>query len=142
MKLSSDQIKQIIPHREPFLLVDEVSSINIGCDITASLYLNPDWDIFKGHFPGNPVLPGAYLVEAMAQVCAVLLVASDDGEHKLPLLQSLEKIRFLRQGKPGDTITLTAELVSNAGNGLYDCKVSASSKDGRLATGSMTLVLR
>ena len=142
MKLSLDQIKQIIPHREPFLLVDEVSSIIPGNNITASLYVNPDWDLFKGHFPENSVVPGAYLVEAMAQVCAILILASDDGDKKLPLLQSLEKIRFLRQGKPGDTITLTAELVSNAGNGLYDCKVSAISKDGRLATGSMTLVLR
>lgn len=142
MKLSFEQIKQMIPHRPPLLLIDEVPSLNIGCDITASLHLDPAWDIFTGHFPGNPILPGAYLIEAMAQACALLLIASNNTDSELPLLYSLDKIRFLRQGKPGDTITLTAKLVQAAGDGLFACKVSASSKEGRLAMGSMTLALR
>lgn len=142
MKLSSEQIQQLIPHRPPLLLIDEVTSLNIDCDITATLHLEPSWDIFTGHFPGNPILPGAYLIEAMAQACALLLIAGNHTDSKLPLLYSLDKVRFLRQGKPGDTITLTAKLTQAAGDGLFSCKVSASSMEGRLAMGSMTLALR
>lgn len=142
MKLSSEQVKQLIPHREPFLLVDEATSVNIGQDLSATWFVSPDLELFAGHFPGNPVVPGAYLVEAMAQAAALLLMTDEQNSGKLPLLFSLDKVRFLRQGKPGDIITLTAKILQNAGDGLYDCKVSASTEDGRLAMGVMTLALR
>ncbi len=142
MKLSLEQIQQMIPHRQPMLLIDEVSSLNVNSDITASIYLNPSWEIFDGHFPGNPILPGAFLVEAMAQACALLLIAGNESDKKLPLLSSLERMRFIRQGKPGDTVVLTAELTHSTDDGLFTCKVNASSTTGRLATGSMTLALR
>ena len=65
--MTTEEIKQIIPHRDPMLLINEVTEIEPGHRIRAAFYVDPDREIFNGHFPGEPVLPGVYSVECMAQ---------------------------------------------------------------------------
>lgn len=76
MTLNLEQIKEIIPHRDPFLLIDEVTELEPGVSVTAKKYLKPDEYWFKGHFPGQPVQPGVLMIEMLAQagaVCALSL---------------------------------------------------------------------
>ena len=76
MKMDQEAIKKIIPHRPPMLLVDSVEEMELGKNIVTRFHVDPNWEIFKGHFPGAPVLPGVYTVECMAQAADVLLLLS------------------------------------------------------------------
>ena len=75
MKMNKEQIKTVIPHREPMLLIDEVLEMVEGERIKTTLYLDPELDFFRGHFPGEPVMPGVLTVESMAQTADVLLLS-------------------------------------------------------------------
>lgn len=75
MKMDQEAIKKIIPHRPPMLLVDTVEEMELGKNIVTRFHVDPNWEIFKGHFPGAPVLPGVYTVECMAQAADVLLLS-------------------------------------------------------------------
>ena len=79
MKLSKEEIKAIIPHRDPMLLVDTVEEMEAGDHIVTTFFVDPAREIFKGHFPGEPVLPGVYSVECMAQTADILLLAAAAG---------------------------------------------------------------
>ena len=86
MKLNRNDIMKIIPHREPMLLVDEVLDMEEESKITTRFYIDPDREIFKGHFPGDPVLPGVYTVEIMAQTADILILSCERYAGKVPLL--------------------------------------------------------
>lgn len=102
----------IIPHRDPMLLIDEVSELIPGERVVASFYVNPQREIFQGHFPGDPVLPGVYTVEATAQATDLLLMTKPVYAGKLPLFLGINHVKFLRKIHPGDTIEIQAELLS------------------------------
>lgn len=123
MYLNQSAIKELLPHRHPLLLVDEAWLKETS--VEASLYISPDWQIFEGHFPGTPVLPGIYLTESMAQAADLILLSRPENAGKLPYFMGIKNMRFIRPVHPGAVIKLHAELLCDAGGGLYDCSVTA-----------------
>jgi 3-hydroxyacyl-[acyl-carrier-protein] dehydratase len=110
----------LLPHRPPFLFVDELLSLEPGRSAVGRWHLVGDEWFFPGHFPGRPTLPGVLMCEAIAQVGALAVLADGTRAGKLPLFGGLDGARFRRQVSPGDTLELHVELTrmsSRAGKG-------------------------
>ena len=108
--LDREAIKAIIPHRDPFLLVDRVLEFEPGVSAVAELDVRDDAFWVPGHFPGHPVMPGVLIVEAMAQVGAVALLSRPESAGKIALFAGIDKVRFKRQVSVGDTLTMHVEI--------------------------------
>ena len=104
------QPDQVLPHRPPFLFVDEVTALQPGHSATGLWHLTGDEWFFAGHFPGRPTLPGVLMCEAIAQVGAIALLTDARFAGKLPLFGGLDSARFRRQVSPGDSLELHVEL--------------------------------
>ena len=104
--------RELIPHRDPFLFLDEITELVPKVSAKAIWTPPIDWPNFSGHFPGRPTLPGVVMVESVAQLGAAAVLASPDYEGKLPLFGGIDRARFRRQVVPGDTLELEVELVS------------------------------
>ncbi len=113
--LNSEQIKEIIPHRDPFLLIDEVIELEPGKRVVATKYLKPDEDWFRGHFPGAPVQPGVLMIEMLAQAGAVCTLCLPENKGKLAFFAGIDKARFRRNVLPGETLTLEVEIIKQKG---------------------------
>lgn len=100
----------ILPHRPPFLFVDELIAVEPGVSATGRWTLSGDEWFFPGHFPGRPTLPGVLMCEAIAQVGAIAVLLDPRFTGKLPLFGGLDGARFRRQVGPGDTLELSVEL--------------------------------
>jgi 3-hydroxyacyl-[acyl-carrier-protein] dehydratase len=110
----------ILPHRPPFLFVDELLAVEPGQTATARWHLTGDEAFFGGHFPGRPTLPGVLMVEALAQVGAIAVLLEPRYAGKLPLFGGIDGVRFRRQVEPGETLDLHVEmgrLSTRAGKG-------------------------
>ena len=105
-----EQIEEILPHREPFLLIDEVLELEPGVRVRARKRVREDEWYLAGHFPGRPVMPGVLLVEAMAQTGAVAVLSSDENRGRLALFGGIDDCRFKRVVEPGDELDLTCEF--------------------------------
>ena len=102
--------EDILPHRAPFLFVDEVTALDPGISASGLWHLTGDEFFFAGHFPGRPTLPGVLMCEAIAQVGAIAVLADPRFAGKLPLFGGLDSARFRRQVGPGDTLELSVSL--------------------------------
>lgn len=108
--LSIDQIREIIPHRYPFLLVDRIEEVEYGSKAVGIKNVTSNEPFFQGHFPDYPVMPGVLIVEALAQVGAVAILGTDEHKGKIALFAGINKVRFRRTVRPGDTLRLEVEL--------------------------------
>ena len=103
-------IEAILPHREPFLLLDEVTELEPGARVVARKLVREDECYLPGHFPGNPIMPGVLMVEAMAQCGAVAVLSEEENRGKLALFAGIDDVRFKRLVRPGDELELVCEL--------------------------------
>ncbi len=101
---------EILPHRAPFLFVDEVVELDPGERAVGTWCPSADEPFFAGHFPGRPTLPGVLQIEALAQVGAIAVLTHELGAGRLPLFGGLDKARFRRQVEPGEVLRLEVEL--------------------------------
>ena len=110
MELNIDQIKEIIPHRYPFLLVDKILELEEGKKAVGIKNVTANEEFFNGHFPDYPVMPGVLIIEALAQVGAVAMLIKDENRGRLAFFAGIDNCRFKRQVRPGDQLKLEVEL--------------------------------
>ena len=117
MDFSAKDIKELLPHREPFLFVDRLVLCDEASAVGEYTFTAERNDFFRGHFPGNPIVPGVILVESMAQVCAASVVASGPAGARPPLfyLAAVSDVRFLRPVRPGDKLVTRASCGRSRG---------------------------
>jgi len=109
--LTTQQIKEIIQHRYPFLLVDRILELNKGKSAVGLKNVSSNEPFLNGHFPKYPVMPGVLIVEALAQVSAITLLANDEDKGKLGFFAGIDHCRFKKQEVPGDQLHLEAEII-------------------------------
>jgi 3-hydroxyacyl-[acyl-carrier-protein] dehydratase len=104
------EIRELIPHRYPFLLVDRIEELEPGVRAVGLKNVTQNEPFFQGHFPDYPVMPGVLIVEAMAQVGAVGVMVNEEYRDKLALFAGIDGVRFRRQVVPGDTLRMEVEI--------------------------------
>jgi len=133
-------IKEILPHRSPFLFVDRVTKINYEDNIIAEKDLSPDEWFFAGHFPGKPIVPGVIVSEALAQTSGLLLglTFKTQGRERTDLSLANLTIKFITPAKPKETIRLTATLKKTYGK-MFLFEAAANVLNRRIAKGTLIL---
>jgi 3-hydroxyacyl-[acyl-carrier-protein] dehydratase len=111
-ELDAAQIQALIPHRYPFLLVDRVIDLEPGKRVVGLKQVSMSDGYLQGHFPGHPVMPGVLIVEALAQVGAVLVMYDPANSGKIPFFARIDNCRFRQQVRPGDTLRLEVDVTS------------------------------
>ncbi|PES71966.1 3-hydroxyacyl-[acyl-carrier-protein] dehydratase FabZ, partial [Bacillus cereus] len=108
--LDIQQIKEIIPHRYPFLLIDRIIEVEEGKRAVGIKNVTTNEEFFNGHFPDYPVMPGVLIVEALAQVSAVIMLIKEENRGKIGLFAGIDNCRFKKQVRPGDQLRLEVEM--------------------------------
>jgi 3-hydroxyacyl-[acyl-carrier-protein] dehydratase len=135
-----DVIESVLPHRDPFLLIDEVTELEPGRRVVARRGVRADDWWFPGHFPGRPVMPGVLIVEAMAQTGAIAVLIQDENRGKIAFFAGIDDCRFKRVVEPGDTLTLTCEIGTVRGP-IGRGKATAHVGDELAARGTLTFAV-
>lgn len=129
--LDRTAIEAIIPHRDPFLLLDRVESFEPGVSAVGFLEVRPEMFWVPGHFPEHAVMPGVLIVEALAQAGAVALLSLPENQGRLAFFAGIDKVRFKRQVLPGETLRLECRITRSRGPiGFGEAQASV---DGELA---------
>ena len=133
MSFQSSDILKHLPHRDPFLFFDKIVSVELGESIHAQKNILVDDDIFKGHFPNKPVMPGVLIIEALAQAAGILgfmTMSKTPDEGSIYYFAGADRVRFKNPVGPGETIDLYASICSEKrGIWKFDCKAEASGKN-------------
>ena len=115
MLMGIKEIKEILPHRHPFLLVDCIEELVPGEKAVAKKNVTMNEPYFMGHFPGNPVMPGVLIIEALAQTGAVAILCQDEWKGKTAYFAGINNAKFKQKVVPGDTLELTTEIIKVKG---------------------------
>jgi 3-hydroxyacyl-[acyl-carrier-protein] dehydratase len=135
-----DVIESILPHRDPFLLVDEVTELEPGKYVVAQRAVSADDWWFPGHFPERAVMPGVLIVEAMAQTGAIAVLVEEENRGKIAFFAGIDECRFKRVVEPGDVLTLACEIDSVRGP-IGRGKATAHVGDALAARGTLTFAV-
>lgn len=140
MELSSVEIQKIIPHRYPFLLVDKIVEMEPGKRAIGIKNVTINEPFFQGHFPGQPIMPGVLIVEAMAQVAAVICMGLEDNKGKLGVFTGIDHCKFRRQVVPGDVIRMEVEMTAFR-RGIGKAEAKAYVDDQLACSANLTFAL-
>ena len=140
MHLNKEEIMEIIPHRDPFLLIDEIVELEPGVRAVGKKYLRPDEFWFAGHFPQEPVQPGVLTIEMLAQTGAVCSLSLPENKGRIAYFASIDKAKFRNKAVPGDTLTLEVEVIKVRGP-LAVCKAVATVDGRKIVTAELTSML-
>ena len=113
--LTTKQIMEIIPHRQPFLLIDTVEELESGVRAVAKKCVSYNEPFFGGHFPNEPVMPGVLIIEALAQTGAVAILSQEENKGKIAFFGGIDKCRFKRKVVPGDKLSLETKIIKQKG---------------------------
>lgn len=113
--LTTSQIMEIIPHRQPFLLIDTVEELEPGVRAVAKKCVSYNEPYFNGHFPGNPVMPGVLIIEALAQTGAVAILGMEENRGKTAYFAGINSAKFKQKVVPGDVLILETEIIKQKG---------------------------
>lgn len=138
--LNKEQIKEIIPQRDPFLMIDEVEEIVMGESAIAYKNVREDEWYFKGHFPGNPIMPGVLIAESLAQTGAVAILSMEENKGKNALFGGIDKMKFKKMVVPGDRLKLEVKIIKR--KGPIGVGEAIATVDGKVAAkGELTFAL-
>lgn len=129
--LTTKEIMEIIPHRQPFLLVDTIEELDPGKRAVGKKCVTYNEPYFAGHFPQEPIMPGVLIIEALAQVGAVICLSMPENKGKLAIFGGIDKARFRKKVVPGDVLTLEVELIRQ--KGPIAIAKAVASVDGKVA---------
>ena len=132
MKLSTKEIMEIIPHRQPFLLIDTIEELEPGVSAVGRKCVSYNEPFFGGHFPQEPVMPGVLIVEALAQVGAVAILSKPENKGKIAYFGAINNAKFKTKVVPGDVLTLEVEIIKSKGP-VGVGKAKAVTQDGKVA---------
>lgn len=136
-------VMRILPHRDPMLLVDTVTDLEPMVRVETVFCVRPEWDIFRGHFPGDPVLPGVLSVECMAQACDVMLMTAERYAGKTPLFAGLDSVRFRRKIVPGECVTARCAVKEEIqAKGKIICEARLFVGEDLAVTADITVAMR
>ena len=138
--MNINEVKNFLPHRYPFLLIDRVTNLEVGKSLTAIKNVTFNEPHFAGHFPDQPIMPGVLIIEALAQATGILAFKSEVGKPQtgqIYMLVGVDKVRFKKMVEPGDQLEIYAEIITvKRGIWKFNCKASV---EGKLVTSAEIL---
>ncbi|MDE7330912.1 MAG: 3-hydroxyacyl-ACP dehydratase FabZ [Lachnospiraceae bacterium] len=138
--LTAKEIMEIIPHRQPFMLIDTVEELTPGIRAAAKKCVSYNEPFFQGHFPGEPVMPGVLIIEALAQTGAVAILSLEENKGKTAYFAAIQSAKFKRKVIPGDVLVLETEIVKQ--KGPMGIGKAVASVDGEVAvTAELTFAI-
>ena len=138
--LNREEIENIIPQRDPFLMIDEVEEYIPGESAVAYKNVNADEWYFKGHFPGNPIMPGVLICESLAQTGAVAILSMEENKGRNALFGGIDKMKFKKMVVPGDRLKLEVKIIKR--KGPIGVGEAIASVDGKIAAkGELTFAV-
>ncbi|SNX53532.1 3-hydroxyacyl-[acyl-carrier-protein] dehydratase [Thermoanaerobacterium sp. RBIITD] len=138
--IENKEIREFIPHRYPFLLVDRVLDVEDNKKAIGIKNVTANEPFFEGHFPGNPIMPGVLIVEAMAQLAGIIVMHGEENREKLGLFTGINKCRFKKVVRPGDQLRLEVEIISSKMN-LVKVKGKATVDGDTVAEADISFML-
>ena len=138
--LTTKQIMEIIPHRQPFLLIDTIEELEIGKRAVGKKCVSYNEPFFAGHFPGEPVMPGVLIIEALAQTGAVAILSEEESRGKTAYFAGISNAKFKKKVVPGDVLVLETEIIKV--KGPIGIGKATATVDGKIAaTAELTFAI-